>query len=55
MKKIRKCGKCGAFTLSMKCRKCGGGTRTTNPPKYSPEDKWADYRRKFKLMSAGSA
>jgi len=27
---------------------CGGVALTTRPPKYSPEDKFAEYRRKAK-------
>lgn len=51
MKKIRKCGKCGAFTLKDSCGACGGKALTAHPPKFSPEDKWAEYRRKFKFGS----
>ncbi len=28
--------------------KCGGKAVTTKPPKYSPEDKYASYRREAK-------
>lgn len=49
MKKIRKCAACGAYTLSEKCPKCGGETKTAHPPKFSTEDKWAEYRRRFKF------
>jgi len=30
------------------CGKCGEKTRLAHPPKYSPEDKFAQYRRKAK-------
>ena len=49
MKKIRKCGRCGAYTLGQECGKCGDKTHTAHPAKYSPEDKWAEYRRKHKF------
>lgn len=29
---------------------CGGTALTTRPPKYSPEDRFADYRRKAKEL-----
>jgi len=49
LKRIRKCARCGAYTLSEKCPRCGGETKTAHPPKFSPEDKWAEYRRRFKF------
>lgn len=30
------------------CPKCGGKAVQSKPPKYSPEDKYASYRRKAK-------
>lgn len=47
MKHILKCGKCGAYTLKEKCS-CGGKAVTSKPAKYSPEDKYASYRRTAK-------
>ena len=47
MKHILQCLSCGKYTLSDKCE-CGGETAENKPPKYSPEDKYADYRRKVK-------
>jgi H/ACA ribonucleoprotein complex subunit 3 len=43
LKRIRKCEVCAAYT--MKGVHCGEATRTAHPPKYSPEDKYAKYRR----------
>lgn len=51
MKRIRKCGSCAAYTLSEECPKCKGRTFTAHPPKFSPEDKYAGYRRKAKGLS----
>ena len=53
MKSLRKCVKCGLYTMNdanVKCTnaKCGGETRAAHPPKYSPVDKYASYRRKEK-------
>ncbi|MEK6916231.1 MAG: nucleolar RNA-binding Nop10p family protein [Nanoarchaeota archaeon] len=47
MKHILKCQECGKYILSEKCG-CGGKAIENKPPKYSPEDKYADYRRKVK-------
>ncbi len=47
MRHIFKCGECSVYTLKEEC-KCGGKAVTTKPPKYSPEDKYASYRRKAK-------
>lgn len=47
MKKILKCQKCKEYTLKEKCA-CGGTAITIKPPKYSPKDKYAEYRRKAK-------
>jgi len=47
---ILKCGECGAYTMSEAC-KCGGKALAVKPPKYSPEDKYAGYRRKAKKQA----
>ena len=47
MKHILRCQKCDKYILSEKCE-CGGKAIENKPPKYSPEDKYADYRRKVK-------
>jgi H/ACA ribonucleoprotein complex subunit 3 len=47
MKHILKCQSCGKYTLSETCT-CGGKAIEHKPPKYSPEDKYADYRRQAK-------
>lgn len=39
-----KCSECGTYTISEKCPKCGGGTVTVHPARYSPDDKYARYR-----------
>ena len=43
MRRIKRCGVCGKYTLGQEC--CGEGTRTAHPPRYSPQDKYAKYRR----------
>ncbi|MBN2423125.1 RNA-protein complex protein Nop10 [Candidatus Woesearchaeota archaeon] len=47
MKHILKCSKCNKYTLSEKCA-CNGKAVSPKPAKYSPEDKYGDYRRKVK-------
>jgi len=49
VKRLRKCAKCGRYTLGEKCPKCGGESRAAHPAKYSPEDRWAKYRREAKF------
>ncbi|MBU1975679.1 MAG: RNA-protein complex protein Nop10 [Nanoarchaeota archaeon] len=47
--KILKCPKCGSYGLSAGC-KCGTTRISPKPQKYSPEDKYGKYRRKYKEM-----
>lgn len=46
--KMRKCGSCNEYTLKDICPYCNGDVFVVYPPKFSPEDKFARYRRKFK-------
>ncbi len=46
MKEIRKCPKCGTYTLKTICPLCGAKTEIAKPQKFSPDDKYAFYRRK---------
>lgn len=48
MKHIKKCINCNIYTLSDTCEKCNTKTIIPKPPKYSPEDKYGDYRRQAK-------
>jgi len=47
MRHILRCAECGNYTMKEMCS-CGGAAITPKPPKYSPEDKYAGYRRKAK-------
>ncbi len=47
MMHILKCPKCNSYGLTEKCG-CGSKRVRPKPPKYSPEDKYAEYRRKWK-------
>ena len=48
MKHIVKCSKCRQYTMKDKCPKCKIKTINPKPAKYSPEDKYGEYRRKAK-------
>lgn len=48
MKKIKICPKEKTYTLKDKCPKCGATTLITAPPKFSVDDKYANYRRQAK-------
>jgi len=45
---IRFCESCKEYSLRDVCPKCGAKTILPKPPKYSPEDKYGDYRRQAK-------
>tara|TARA_Y100000310_G_C20341676_1_gene650097 strand:- start:518 stop:685 length:168 start_codon:yes stop_codon:yes gene_type:complete len=47
-KEILKCHKCGTYTLEKQCAKCNSKTLTPKPAKFSIEDKYGKYRRKYK-------
>jgi len=47
---VKFCNKCKKYTLMQKC-KCGGKVIEKKPPKYSPEDKFGEYRRESKWKS----
>ncbi|MFH0876579.1 MAG: nucleolar RNA-binding Nop10p family protein [archaeon] len=47
MKHILKCQTCGKYSLKQECL-CGTKAVTPEPPKYSPDDKYAEYRRRVK-------
>lgn len=47
MRHIFICRKCSRFTMLEQCS-CGCEAITAKPPKYSPDDKYASYRREAK-------
>jgi len=51
---IRKCPKCGKYTLKDMCDRCGIKTVSAHPPRFSPEDKYVKYRvmMKYKVARA---
>ncbi|MFP4050318.1 MAG: RNA-protein complex protein Nop10 [Thermoplasmata archaeon] len=51
MKKIKKCPSCNSYTLGDYCKECDEKTINPKPPKFSPEDRYGEYRRKQKKKS----
>jgi H/ACA ribonucleoprotein complex subunit 3 len=49
---LRRCVACHAYTLQEACPHCGGKTQTPRPPRYSPEDRYGEYRRRLKALDA---
>ncbi len=45
---IRICPNCRKYTLEEECVVCKVSTVLAKPPKYSPSDKYANYRREAK-------
>jgi len=37
------------YTLKDICPRCNQSTVSTFPPRFSPEDRWGEYRRREKL------
>jgi H/ACA ribonucleoprotein complex subunit 3 len=50
---IKKCKKCGIYSLKGECPNCGSNTVNPNPGGFSPEDKYGKYRRKERLKEWG--
>ncbi|MFA5246392.1 MAG: RNA-protein complex protein Nop10 [Candidatus Micrarchaeia archaeon] len=45
MKALKYCKKCKLYTMAESCPKCGQQAATPHPAKYSPQDKFARFRR----------
>lgn len=41
---MRKCNGCRAYTMRRECPKCGEETRSVHPAKFSPDDRYLEYR-----------
>jgi len=52
---LRKCPSCGRYTLREQCPQCGGTTLMSMPAKYSPGDRYGEYRRRLKREMEGEA
>ncbi|MEC9335921.1 MAG: RNA-protein complex protein Nop10 [Candidatus Thermoplasmatota archaeon] len=40
-----RCRDCARYTLQKECPECGTATESPLPPRYSPEDRYGEYRR----------
>jgi len=47
---IRVCRECRRYTLHGTCPQCGRPAVSPLPPRYSPEDRYGDYRRRLKQL-----
>lgn len=45
--RMRKCPECRTYTFKESCAKCNSKTVTPVPPRFSPQDKYGEYRRKM--------
>ncbi len=45
---LYKCSSCKIYTLKKECPACGKAALLPRPPKFSLQDKYAEYRRKAK-------
>jgi H/ACA ribonucleoprotein complex subunit 3 len=49
-KLLRKCASCGRYTLKKDiCPYCKGRLVMPYPPRFSPADKYGEYRRRYKM------
>jgi len=46
--KIRRCLNCKRYTMKENCPVCGKVTVNPLPPRFSPIDKYGEYRRRLK-------
>ncbi len=47
---LRKCKICDKYTLKEVCS-CGNETNVPIPPRFSPQDRYGEYRRKLKKIT----
>jgi len=49
---MRRCVRCGRYTLRRtRCPVCGGELVVPHPHRFSPEDKYVEYRYRMKLLA----
>jgi H/ACA ribonucleoprotein complex subunit 3 len=44
------CKNCKDYTLDSICKKCNENTISKYPPRFSPQDRFGEYRRKLKKI-----
>ncbi len=50
MPKLLYCQYCREYTLNIVCKTCKQKTISKNPPRFSPQDNYGNYRRKLKKI-----
>lgn len=45
-----RCTACRTYTFKATCPQCGQRAASPIPPKYSPEDRYGDYRRRLREL-----
>ncbi|HVO77891.1 MAG TPA: RNA-protein complex protein Nop10 [Methanomassiliicoccales archaeon] len=45
---LRRCPSCHEYTMAEKCPRDGTPTEVPLPPRYSPDDRYGEYRRKLR-------
>jgi len=45
---LRKCQSCKEYTMGDRCSRCDEKAVVPVPPRYSPDDKWGEYRRRLR-------
>ncbi|MBO5653893.1 MAG: RNA-protein complex protein Nop10 [Candidatus Methanomethylophilaceae archaeon] len=50
---LRKCESCNTYTLKDTCPSCGKASKQAAPPRYSPDDRYGEYRRKSIIEEYG--
>jgi H/ACA ribonucleoprotein complex subunit 3 len=54
--RLRRCRGCSGYSLRERCPLCGQSTGTPHPARFSPQDRWARYRRAlYEAASHGGA
>ncbi|MDR0523219.1 MAG: RNA-protein complex protein Nop10 [Candidatus Methanoplasma sp.] len=53
MNRMRRCCSCSRYTLGEACPLCGSRAVEPAPAKFSPEDRYGEYRRKAVLEEHG--
>ena len=48
---MKKCSKCGRYTLGEKCVICNVKTKAAEPAKFSASDKFGKYRRMARVKT----
>jgi len=50
---LRKCARCREYTLKDTCPRGGAQTSPPIPPRYSPDDRYGEYRRRARQENRG--